>query len=121
MDSPASLAPPIEQSGLAGELREWIARGFEAFARSEPDFTISAGLASRAAESVVSQPWPTALTADKARDEALEEAAKVAEGEKYTKAYSDASYSAGDEKPQIYNDACDDIAQAIRSRKGAAK
>lgn len=64
----------------------------------------------------------TALTtAHKARDEALEEAAKVAEGEKYTQAYSDASYSAGDQKPQIYNDACDDVAQAIRSLKGAAK
>jgi len=47
--------------------------------------------------------------------EAYERCAEVAEGEKYTQAYSDASYSAGDQKPQIYNDACDDIAQAIRT------
>jgi len=53
--------------------------------------------------------------------EAYERAAESAEGERYAQHYVDASASAGDMRPDIYNEACNDVAQAIRSLKGAAK
>ena len=53
--------------------------------------------------------------------EAYERAAEAAEGERYAQHYVDASASAGDMRPDIYNEACNDVAEAIRSLKGAAK
>lgn len=47
--------------------------------------------------------------------ETLERAAKVAEAERYAQPIVDAAYSEGSRLPETYNDACDDIAQAIRS------
>lgn len=47
--------------------------------------------------------------------EAYERAAEAAEGERYAQHYVDASASAGDMRPDIYNEACNDVAQAIRT------
>ena len=47
--------------------------------------------------------------------EAYERAAEAAEGERYAQHYVDASASAGDMRPDIYNEACNDVAEAIRT------
>lgn len=47
--------------------------------------------------------------------ETLERAAKVAEGEKYGERVTQATYNEGNDTLSYYNEACDDIAQAIRS------
>lgn len=77
----AAFSPKPEaegDSGLVGELRAWIAKGFTVFADSEPDFALSRGLASRAAEMVVAQPWPHALASiDKVRADALPSAREL--------------------------------------------
>ena len=69
---------PITENTKAIEaevLRRWIAKGFAQFAKSEPDFAISWGLANRAAEAVLSQPWPAALQGQETgdRDGVIEE------------------------------------------------
>ncbi|QDP56955.1 MAG: hypothetical protein Unbinned2691contig1000_29 [Prokaryotic dsDNA virus sp.] len=47
--------------------------------------------------------------------EAYERAAEAAEGERYAQHYVDASASAGDMRPDIHNEACNDVAEAIRT------
>ena len=47
--------------------------------------------------------------------EAYERAAEAAEGERYAQHYVDASASAGDMRPDIYNEACNDVSTEIRT------
>lgn len=55
------------------------------------------------------------------RNDVLEEAARIAEGEKWPDRHVDAAFADGDTSPAYHNQACDDAASAIRARKDQTK